>query len=92
MANEYNRTSETVDAPYEGPQFVHDCSNCRFLGRFGPVDLYHCMQGGRMPTVIARYGHGGHQYISGMEGAEVDPDLAEAKRRAAEKGLQLRPI
>jgi hypothetical protein len=67
------------------PRFTHSCPNCTFLGRFNEFDLYYCPQG-RLPTVLARYGNYGPEYQSGMESTEL-PALAEARRRALEKGL-----
>ena len=46
-------------------QFEHDCSKCFFIGRSQKYDLYFCEQH-TLPTVIARYGDKGHQYLSGM--------------------------
>lgn len=39
-----------------------------------------------MPTVIARYGPEA-DYYSGLVFADLNPAIAEAKRRAVEKGL-----
>jgi len=61
------------------PQFVHDCPDCTFLGCHDKFDLYHCRQHG-IPTVIARYGSDGPEYISGMN--VKHPALIEAKKRA----------
>jgi len=49
-------------------------------------DLYYC---DTEPTVIARYGDEGYQYMSGMVFAHPDGNepLYEAKKRAIEKGL-----
>jgi hypothetical protein len=75
----------------EEPRFTHDCSRCIFLGRWQHYDLYYCAQmfgeTDRLPTVIARYGHSGPDYASGLAIAHVLPQLAEAKRRATERGL-----
>jgi len=68
------------------PRYKHGCSDCTFLGTRNEYDLYFCPQG-TLPTVIARYGNEGHEYKSGMAGAEADPDLGEAKRLAKERGL-----
>lgn len=89
------------DPPH--PEFNHDCPSCTYLGTvcqrrpesehrgiralmLAVFDLYFCTQHG-LPTVIARYGHAGPDYTSGMALAAVDPLLAEAKRRADERGL-----
>lgn len=73
------------------PKWQHDCQYCTYLGATPDIDgaqldLYVCARQ-RILTVLARYGHEGHQYFSGMGVAEGDLHLAEAKRRAQEKGL-----
>lgn len=82
----------------ETPKFNHDCDNCEFLGRHihlsedgsyysgKELDLYFCSG---EPTVIARYGDEGSQYMSGMVFARPDgtPHLYEAKLRAIKNGL-----
>ena len=69
----------------EDPQFDHDCDQCRFLGRYEKHDLYFCDQSG-MPTVLARYGNDGWDYTSGVFFAPVYPAVAEAVKRAKDKG------
>jgi hypothetical protein len=69
------------------PRYVHDCKSCVFLGCFGEYDLYYCPQGGKIPTVVARYGDKPPQYSSGLYGDCALPCLAEARKRAVEKGL-----
>jgi len=73
----------------DAPVFEHDCEQCTFLGRFQCHDLYFCRQGGNVSTVISRYGSAGPQYASGLEigRKSLDPELAEAYRRAVERGL-----
>lgn len=82
--------SENVAVSTE-PYYDHDCPRCTFLGHKNGMDLYHCLEGGvhQMPTVIARRSSEGSDYKSGMPFAETDPELAEAKLRAAAKGLQV---
>ena len=52
------------------PRYKHDCTRCRFLGHtIGGMrihDLYVCDTLGpdRSPTVIARYGNDGPEYLS----------------------------
>lgn len=70
------------------PRHTHDCDCCTFLGEHGEYDLYHCMQGGDSPTVIARYGSEG-DYKSGLIFSSVDGDLAEAKKRAIALNLKI---
>src|SRR3954465_1460085 len=82
-------------SPASVPLYEHDCDNCTYLGqmpadpseRYGVevLDLYYCPQG-VLPTVIARYGSEG-DYISGLVFAPFVPYIAEAKRRAEERGL-----
>jgi hypothetical protein len=75
------------------PRYIHDCDCCVFLGQYHgghEADLYFC-SGGIAPTVIARYSSDGPHYNSGLYVAEHYPDrfpdLAEAKRRAEQRGL-----
>lgn len=78
------------------PQFKHDCNDCKFLGRYTTpsgvaCDLYFCPQGGRIPTVIARYSDEGSDYNSGL-GFPM-PELEEAARRAVVQGhLEKAPV
>lgn len=62
------------------PRFTHDCDKCDFLGRHGNWDLYYCYKDVFGPTVIARFGDEGSEYISGMY-HEI-PAISEAKTRA----------
>lgn len=74
----------------ETPQYTHDSSCCKFLGRHKGHDLYYCAQGG-VPTLLARYGSEGPDYLSGMlfaePGAYNVPVLTEAKVRARQRGF-----
>ena len=83
---------------YRPALYTHDCDKCIYLGDYtdyqpsqrqitAVFDLYYCPQGGGLPTVIARYGSEGPDYTSGLAGAGVVPELAEAKKRAQERGL-----
>jgi hypothetical protein len=73
------------------PKYKHDCSECNFLGNWSANDmdhdLYWCSQGG-YPTVISRHGDG-EEYTSGIDIAKTNvlPSLAEALKRAKDKGL-----
>lgn len=70
------------------PRYTHDCVDCEFLGEWKEYDLYFCTQGGVRATVIGRYGNEGPDYSSGLFCAdERMPELAEAKKRAQERGL-----
>lgn len=93
----------------ETPLYQHDCTRCTFLGRFHyahpaytrepkEVDLYHCTQGGHVPTVIARYSDEPGDYSSGMPPAgrsgkcdRNDPHypLSVAYQRAVARGLPI---
>jgi hypothetical protein len=48
------------------PKHQHDCKACSFLGQFvtegQTLDLYHCEQGGIMPTLLYRHGDKGSEY------------------------------
>jgi hypothetical protein len=74
-----------------GPKYKHDCDKCIFLGSYSSNDmdhdLYYCSQKG-FPTVISRHGDEGEKYTSGIELAKTNtlPSLAEALKRAIEKG------
>ena len=73
--------------------YEHDCDDCVFLGTIelpkAPVhDLYYCDQGGKIPTVIARFGDRGDMYASGMGFANgQDISLTVAKTLAVKRGL-----
>lgn len=79
--------------------YNHDCSTCCFLGNHHvekdkingeqlntTYDLYYCSQG-VIPTVIARFGSEGSEYISGLNLANLVESLSEARKRAIQKGL-----
>ena len=82
------------------PLFTHDCDKCCFLGQYVMTaekkwkypytryDLYFCEQGvdNLLPTVLARYGHDGPEYTSGVLGSK-HPPLIEAERLARVAGL-----
>ncbi len=74
-------------AENETPRYLHDCTRCVFLGQWQEYDLYYADHGGLPDTVIARYGDDGPEYTSGLSLVPLVPALAEAKRRAMEKGL-----
>jgi len=72
-------------------RYQHDCSACTFLGQHNDADLYFCSQGGKFPTVIARYSDEGSDYQSGLSAGKsgLIPDLAEAYRRAVTNNLYI---
>lgn len=79
--------------PIKKPNYEHDgCSGCVFLGELREddivYDLYYCPQND-VPTVIARYGNDGPDYMSGML-STMNP-LRVAKARAMARGFRLRP-
>lgn len=47
------------------PRFQHDCEQCEYQGQLGDYDVYVCRsKRGAAPTLLARYGNDGSQYIS----------------------------
>jgi hypothetical protein len=78
-------TTAAQTQPDDAPRYTHDCDQCVFLGWYEECDLYFCAR--NIVTVIARYGNDGHEYTSGLTFTDVDPELAEAKKRAVERGL-----
>ena len=71
------------------PKYQHDCDDCVYLGLYidgsGTYDLYFCVQGGKMPTVIARWGDEPSHNMSGL-GLVLTP-LKVAVNRAIQRGL-----
>ena len=67
-------------------RYTHDCDCCVYLGNHDHYDLYFC---GSEPTVIARYGNDGQEYISGLVFAKPDKTKALyiAKTIAIKQGL-----
>ena len=41
-------------------RYMHDCDKCHFLGVLQDHDIYTCHD-----TIVARYGDGGPDYVSG---------------------------
>lgn len=91
----------TTQKTTESPQFKHDCDHCVFIGRYNhewivvgrtviepgqAYDLYFCNQAGTIPTVVARFGDEGADYISGLRLADVDPVLKVARKAAQMSG------
>jgi hypothetical protein len=72
---------------HEGAQFEHDCRSCHFLGTYEKHDLYFCRQGGSFPTIVARYGDKGPEYLSGLAFRNTYRSIAEGFRRAVGKEL-----
>ncbi|MDD4081832.1 MAG: hypothetical protein PHD05_00460 [Sphaerochaetaceae bacterium] len=49
------------------PRYIHDCSNCTFLGTFEEYDLYVCSYNNKIiKTVVGRFSSDGPDYISGV--------------------------
>lgn len=50
------------------PKWKHDCTKCKFLGQtiggMKLVDLYVCESHYFLPTLVARYGDDGPEYLS----------------------------
>lgn len=72
-------------------RFKHDCEHCKPLGEFGEADLYFCDTPWIGVTVVARYSDEESDYVSGMELANFHGDIKEAKKRAIDGGLLVRP-
>lgn len=82
-------TTKTPNTPT--PRYQHDCECCKYLGEFGPLDLYVHAGEGRLrslpQTVIARASSEGPDYQSGMCFAfGMNEALTEARRRAEAEG------
>lgn len=84
------------------PRFTHDCSLCSFLGQDAEHDLYFCEGCFRsdivLPSVLARFGNDGPEYISGLDVArqvrsalDFEHPLARALTLAEEQGHLKRP-
>jgi len=71
----------TLDTTLRPPRYEHTCSCCAYLGHEGEYDLYFCAQGGRLPTIVARYGDGASHYASGLNFHQHKP-ISEGKTRA----------
>ncbi len=52
---------------------THDCTVCVPMGQYREFDLYFCNSHGT-PTVVARYGSDGPQYLSGIPLARYGSD------------------
>ena len=76
------------------PRYTHDCPGCVFLGTHDAAgwdtDLYACPNA-EEPTVLARYGERGSDYMSGIVFADgsspLGPHLGQALRLARARGL-----
>lgn len=73
------------------PNWQHDCKSCTFLGTLHEGrdwwDFYYCGQlEGIQPTLIARFGDDGPEYISGINPHDTWP-LKVAQTLAAKNGL-----
>lgn len=72
----------THTTTHEPPRFKHDCTACKYLGRYKDVDLYLCTKGKGKPAFMCRSGNDPYD-IGRALGIEM---IAEAKRRAIEAG------
>jgi hypothetical protein len=86
MSTEIASSMTPVSTDAVAHHFQHDCKNCKPLGHYNEHDLYFCTQGGLVPTVLARYGSEGPEYLSGLTLASAVPELGEAARRAVAAG------
>ena len=70
-------------------RYQHDCQECVYLGEHEAYDLYYCNGTRSGRTVIARYGDGEDEYMSGIEIAKKYPDsaLRIALDLATDRGL-----
>lgn len=68
------------------PKFENSSEARVFLAHFQEHDLYFDPQTG-VPTIIARFGDEGPDYISGLHLAASNPVIAEGRRLAVERGL-----
>ena len=68
-------------------KFKHWCPTCIPLGSHNEKDLYFCKESTNVTTVLARYGDGESEYLSGIHAAQFNEDLAEALNRAKQAGL-----
>jgi len=47
------------------PRYVHDCTECQFLGQVGKYDIYTCCRSSwNVLTGIARFNDSGRGYVS----------------------------
>jgi len=81
-----------VDWKDHEPRYKHDCNQCVFLGHEREYDLYYCPQEG-LPTILARYGNWGGDYLSGMPTTifRTREPLSVGRERARAFGLRLAP-
>lgn len=66
-------------------RYTHDCGECEFLGQYKEYDLYYCE---KEPTVIARYGNDGPEYMSGISFVGVSEPLTIAYKRWKNKNYE----
>ena len=60
------RRKELRPAIEDTPRYVHNCKNCKFLGQYKEFDLYVCVKGTKINTVVARYSSVDSDYVSGL--------------------------
>lgn len=51
----------------ETPRFEHECDGCTFIGHVDGKDVYYCLQGNTMPTIVLRYGDKPEEYRSAIQ-------------------------
>lgn len=81
--------AEALKRGEDVPRYLHDCSDCEYLGRTSavqPAELYWC-HAPEEGNVLARFSSDPSDYHSGLSAAQTDPNLAQAVVRAIHKGL-----
>jgi hypothetical protein len=73
-----------VDFFKEKPKFTEHDESLIFLGHFQKHDLYFCPHD---KDVMARFGDKDYENRGSLIFAQVIPEIAEAKKRAIERGL-----
>jgi hypothetical protein len=66
----------------DSPRYVHICDRCRYLGQHDKYDLYACVIGSQIDTLVARYSSDGPDYVSGEYCVLGSSKAAEAIREA----------
>ncbi len=86
-------SSQAAGHRNQTPHFKHDCDCCHFLGNYKDADTNEAMDlyvhtTGSCPTVIARTGSDGPDYMSGLgfSYGSLEP-LVQARMRAQAAGL-----
>jgi hypothetical protein len=88
--------AEAIRRGEQVPSYLHDCSDCEYLGstlrgtgyagEVERVELYWC-HGPEEGNALARFSSEPAHYVSGLNAAQHDPNLALAVVRAIHQGL-----